>query len=258
MNTGQIAVLYVVKKQRCQCCLGTLGGSAASFLAVSRLNMKSDCQQVLTQFASFSVEELSDSEASDLLQHIEECEPCKGQWLLFEKSLTVVTQSGPRDEDVEQHRSQQMWLVCMEHARKNSENPAHGAKLSHAVKTVEEQSASAKLSSHDSHASNESEKKHGSVLIAPRVGLTLVGGALLFLASSYWLAPQAATAPATALPPMPAQLQAVAFDSLPRAVAPMVDYGATLGFDGLSDRVTPALIAAPTKKLTVTKTAEVR
>ena len=217
--------------------------------------MKSDCQQVLTQFASFSVEELTDSEASDLLQHIEECEPCKGQWLLFEKSLTVVTQSGPRDEDVEQHRSQQMWLVCMEHARKNSENPAHSAKLLHSAENVEEQSAPAKL---DSHASTEKEKKNGSVLIAPRVGLTLVGGALLLLASSYWLAPHAATAPTTALPPMPTQLQAVAFDSLPRAVAPMVDYGATLGFDGLSDRVTPALIAAPTKKMTLTKTAEAR
>ena len=31
--------------------------------------MKPDCQQVLTQFASFSVEELSDSEAATLLHH---------------------------------------------------------------------------------------------------------------------------------------------------------------------------------------------
>ena len=82
--------------------------------------MKPDCQQVLTQFASFSVEELSDSEAASLLQHLEECEPCQGQWLLFEKTLTVVTQSGPQDADVEQYRSQQMWLVCMEHARQNA------------------------------------------------------------------------------------------------------------------------------------------
>ena len=214
--------------------------------------MKPDCQQVLTQFASFSVEELSDSEAATLLQHIEECEPCKGQWLLFEKSLTIVTQSGPRDEDVEQHRSQQMWLVCMEHvmenARKNQHHPALSANAS------SEQTAPAKMSSHtrtDSHDDSHAENKTGSVLVAPRIGMTLVGGALLFLASSYWMAPKPAPATQMDLPPMPTQLQTVAFDTLPSTAAPLVDYGATLGFNGLSDRVSPPLIAAPTKNVTL-------
>ena len=106
--------------------------------------MKPDCQQVLTQFASFSVEELSDSEASTLLQHIEECEPCKGQWLLFEKSLTIVTQSGPRDEDVEQHRSQQMWLICMDHANRKAEK--HTALAAH---SSQPNGSDNDLSSHD-------------------------------------------------------------------------------------------------------------
>ncbi len=218
--------------------------------------MKPDCQQVLTQFASFSVEELSDSEAADLLQHIEDCEPCKGQWLLFEKSLTVVTQSGPRDEDIEQHLSQQMWLVCMEHARKNVEKPAFKAHAAPAAPSHDEQhnepAAPAKIGAHaqnKAHAQSKEPAKEGSVLVAPRIGMTLVGGALLFLASSYWLAPKPASAPTTALPPMPAQLQTVGFNTLPRAAAPLVDYGATLGFNGLSDRVAPALIAAPIKKL---------
>ncbi len=215
--------------------------------------MKPDCQQVLTQFASFSVEELSDSEAASFLQHVEECEPCKGQWLLFEKSLTVVTQSGPRDEDVEQHRSQQMWLVCMEHFRKNENSPALEDNSALAVDKAKAGCAPKPLNSHAS-----GETKESAVLVAPRIGITLLGGALLLLASSYWLAPQPQVASATALPPMPAQLQTVGFKPLPRAVAPLVDYGATLGFDGLSDRVAPALLAAPVKKVTAQKTADIQ
>ncbi len=220
--------------------------------------MKPDCQQVLTQFASFSVEELSDSEAATFLHHIEECEPCKGQWLLFEKSLTVVTQSGPRDEDVEQHRSQQMWLVCLEHARKNAQQPALEAQAVPSTSAVHAEKIAQGHERAKANAHNSGESKEGSVLVAPRIGMTLVGGALLFLASSYWFAPTPAPATTAALPPMPAQLQTVGFNTLPRAAAPMVDYGATLGFGALPDRVAPALIAAPTKKLTATKIFETR
>ena len=214
--------------------------------------MKPDCQQVLTQFASFSVEELSDSEAASFLRHIQECEPCKGQWLLFEKSLTVVTQSGPRDEDVEQHRSQQMWLVCLEHARKNENTSTLKANTAPVADKLQEHHAATKLSS-----SVCDKNKANSVLVAPRTGITLLSGALLLLASSYWLAPKSEVAPTTALPPMPTQLQTVGFKPLPRAVAPLVDYGATLGFDGLSDRVATALISAPLKKVTARKIVDI-
>ena len=219
--------------------------------------MKPDCQQVLTQFASFSVEELSDSEAANFLHHIEECEPCKGQWLLFEKSLTVVTQSGPRDEDVEQFRSQQMWLVCMEHAHKNQHKSCSKAKsiAGKPVSITASDEHSMLSIPHKSNGKVEAAKEK-SVAVEPRIGMTLVGGALLFLASSYWFAPTPATAPATALPPMPAQLQTIGFNSVPRSVAPLVDYGATLGMDALSDRVSPALIAAPTKNLTAFRKLE--
>lgn len=218
--------------------------------------MKPDCSQVLTQFASFSVEELSDSEAANFLHHVEDCEPCKGQWLLFEKSLTVVTQSGPRDEDVEQFRSQQMWLVCMEHAHQNQQKLDSHKKLApgnHVLETASDEQHSTPLNSHNAEAVNAKER---TVLVAPRIGMTLVGGALLFLASSYWFAPAPATAPSVALPPMPAQLQNVGFNSVPRAVAPLVDYGATLGSDALSDRVSPALIVAPAKSWKTIKTLE--
>lgn len=124
--------------------------------------MKPDCSQVLTQFASFSVEELSDSEAASLLHHLEECEPCKGQWLLFEKSLTIVTQSGPRDEDVEQVRSQQMWLVCIEHARQNV-TKRHPLNASHNCKAIAGKAGA--------HTEEDSQKL--SVLTKPRVGMTI-------------------------------------------------------------------------------------
>ena len=214
--------------------------------------MKPDCQQVLTQFASFSVEELSDSEAATLLHHLEECEPCKGQWLLFEKSLTIVTQSGPRDEDVEQHRSQQMWLVCMEHARqKHGKKPALATHSTHKVHAATDHSATVHAAK-DHAVTEENAHADASVLVSPRVGMTLVGGALLMLASSYWLAPRPAPAQSAALPPMPAQLQTVGFKPLPRAAAPLVDYGATLGFNALSNPVAPSLISAPTKNLVAT------
>ena len=194
--------------------------------------MKPDCQQVLTQFASFSVEELSDSEAATLLHHIEECEPCKGQWLLFEKSLTVVTQSGPRDEDVEQHRSQQMWLVCMEHARQKAEGKAE-KKHALPVATV---SAHAEVKSSSGGANGEGEPRNAAVLTAPRIGMTLVGGALLMLTSTYAVAAQPA--------PKPAQI---------KVAAPMVDYGSTLTLSQISTPSVSSLIAAPTKNLFAAK-----
>ena len=185
--------------------------------------MKPDCQQVLTQFASFSVEELSDSEAATLLHHLEECEPCKGQWLLFEKSLTVVTQSGPRDEDVEQHRSQQMWLVCMEHARHKAEKkPTLAAPTTRANK----------VHAHgEIHA--EENAQSGSVLTVPRIGMTLVGGALLMLTSSYALA----ATPANHAAPTPKVIAETA----------LVDYNATLKFVTSAKHSAPSKVAAPTK-----------
>lgn len=206
--------------------------------------MKFDCQNVLTQFASFSVEELTDSEAASLLTHLEECEPCKGQWLLFEKTLMVTTQSGPRDEDVEQVRSQQMWLVCREHARKNTEKHALPAESQPAHA---DNAHVAPNSNASPHAKNQEQGAHSEapILVAPRVGMMLVGGALLLLTSAHFLAPRPAPAQNATLPPMPAQLQTVGFQALPRHSASLVDYGATLGFDALSDHVQPTLISAP-------------
>ncbi len=182
--------------------------------------MKPDCSKVLTQFASFSVEELSDSEAASLLHHLEECEPCKGQWLLFEKSLTIITQSGPRDEDVEQFRSQHMWLVCMEHARQNI-NKKHPLSASHNCKAIARKSGA--------HADENSQ--NSSALTMPRVSMTIVGGALLMLASSPWLAPRPAAAQDIVTP---LKLQVVAVKTTTLTIRPLVDYGATLGFKSLS------------------------
>ena len=204
--------------------------------------MKPDCSQVLTQFASFSVEELTDSEAASLLHHLEECEPCKGQWLLFEKTLLITTQSGPREEDVEQTRSQQMWLVCLEHARKNLGQHSHAATCAKKLASAKPHQTPNSGSPLAEPSVSEPSVSEPSVLVAPRVGMMLVGGALLLLASAHWLTPRPAPSD-VALPPMPAQLQTVGFQSVPRQNASLVDYGATLGFDALSDHVEPTLIS---------------
>lgn len=186
--------------------------------------MKPDCQQVLTQFASFSVEELSDSEAATLLHHLEECEPCKGQWMLFEKTLTVVTQSGPHDEDVEQTRSQQMWLVCMEHARLKADG--HSA-MTPASKSCATASASSKNGAHHANNSTGEDAQNSDLLVASRVNRAIVGGAIFVLASSYFLAPFAAAKDAAT----PAKSQVVAVETVSYPKAPLIDYRSTFAFN---------------------------
>ena len=198
--------------------------------------MKPDCQQILTQFASFSVEELSDSEAATLLHHLEECEPCQGQWLLFEKSLTIVTQSGPRDEDVEQHRSQQMWLVCMEHALQNNHK-----KLATAA-----QSSAAQMNSEAGESNQEAGVR---VLTVPRIGLTLIGGALLMLASPFGAAQAASHSEVRALVPTAAPTIVHARSRIGSKQSPLVDYGTTLNLATFAQGALLAPISAPTKNV---------
>lgn len=83
--------------------------------------MKPECRRVLSQVASYSVEELSPSDSDAFARHLEECPPCKGQWMLFQKTLTTLSQTGETEISVE--RSRQMWLTCLEHA-KNRHHPA--------------------------------------------------------------------------------------------------------------------------------------
>src|SRR3712207_4786954 len=77
--------------------------------------MKPDCRRVLSQIASYSVEELSPADINAFTRHLDDCPRCKGQWLLFEKTLVTLSQTP--DAEIEVARSQQVWVACLEHAK---------------------------------------------------------------------------------------------------------------------------------------------
>ncbi|PQV64452.1 hypothetical protein B1R32_105134 [Abditibacterium utsteinense] len=77
--------------------------------------MKPESRHALMELISYGVEELSSEDAAQLLSRVHECQECTGQWVLFEKTYTVLSQSGETEVSVE--RSQQMWLACVEHAK---------------------------------------------------------------------------------------------------------------------------------------------
>ena len=88
--------------------------------------MKPESRHALMELISYGVEELSSEQAAQLMSRVHECQECTGQWVLFEKTYTVLSQSGETDVSVE--RSQQMWLACVEHAK--HKKPATHADLS--------------------------------------------------------------------------------------------------------------------------------
>ncbi len=79
------------------------------------------------ELISYGVEELSSEQAMHLMARVHECQECTGQWVLFQKTYTVLSQSGETEVSVE--RSQQMWLACVEHAKHRNHADGHaGAK----------------------------------------------------------------------------------------------------------------------------------
>lgn len=85
--------------------------------------MKPESRHALMELISYGVEELSSEQASHLMARVHECQECTGQWVLFQKTYTVLSQSGETDVSVE--RSQQMWLACVEHTKhkKHADGP---------------------------------------------------------------------------------------------------------------------------------------
>ncbi len=77
--------------------------------------MKPESRRALMELISFGMEEISSEQAAPLLARISECTECEGQWVLIHR--TIDTLSHVSETDVSNQRSQQMWLVCMEHAR---------------------------------------------------------------------------------------------------------------------------------------------
>ncbi len=76
------------------------------------------------ELISYGVEELSNEDAAKLMSRVHECRECTGQWVLFQKTFTVLSQTGQAEISVE--RSQQMWLTCLEHAKHKPIGVQHG------------------------------------------------------------------------------------------------------------------------------------
>ncbi len=237
-----------------------------------------DCSRVLSQIASLSADELSLEETDAMHRHFQECPPCQGHWVLF--TQTLLTLSTTPQPLVTLERSQQMWLVCVEHARQkqaplqapqsldqsldqsleaapNSQetqnqaaNPAQGQVV--ATPPFRVQPARAKQAAAGSRTKSASSWR-GWFAGQPRLGWALVGGAAAALGAAYFAAPPPEPASSRNLvavvQPLPASSdnspgQLVTFRTPPRMAASMVGHHAAMSFDPFADHVGPTLISS--------------
>jgi hypothetical protein len=204
--------------------------------------MNPECQRFVERIAALSADDLSPAEAEAVRRHLEECPPCKGQLVLFER--TLFTLSSTSQPLLSARRSRQMWLVCLEHARAEKSG-------SHPL-PVEPASSGA-----DSKANlwESFSKSFGWLAGTPRWGWALAGGAATVMTAAYLLAPQPQTPGAgdssLAAMPLP-QGTFVAFSGPGRgntfevpspSAAQLVDYHTAMNFEPYTDHVGPSLVA---------------
>lgn len=217
--------------------------------------MKPESHRALLELSSFGVEELSSEDAAKLLATIGECSECHGEWLLFHQTLTTLSSSG--EVNLPAAHSDQMWLVCVEHARHKHSAPAlsssdshHQAHAAYAISvdstTTDPQAQVVENQPFRLPSTPASPSFFGrivNVFAVPRVGFTFAAGAALLL-MAVLLAPRPQTRVATSpLPLMPASSALVSFQTPPRATATLVDYHASMGFEPASGHVSPTLIS---------------
>ena len=208
--------------------------------------MKPESRHALMELTSYGMEELSSEQAAYLLNRVRECPECTGHWVLFQKTCTVLSQSGETEVSVE--RSQQMWLACVEHAKKKV--PALDGH------SLDGQSGVMPISSRSDFSQPEGDRQTSSASprwldllrnnFAPRLGYVVAGAAALALGAAYLApAPQSAAprlVQTPALPPM-TPLNLVSFRTPPRATTGMIDYHSAMAFEPFSDHVAPTLVS---------------
>lgn len=208
--------------------------------------MKPDCRRVLSQIASYSVEELSPDDADAFTRHLEACPPCKGQWLLFEKTLFTLSQT--TETEVSLERSQKMWLTCLEHVQSAPKTlPQNSAAQVEVTPQPFRPDSSGREG--DRRISIANRNNFGwlarlSAAFSPRAGYALAGAAAAILAAAYFL-PVASQNPAprvaTTLPAM--TVKAISFQTPPHATTGMIDYHSAMAFEPFSDHVAPTLVS---------------
>jgi hypothetical protein len=221
--------------------------------------MKPDCRRVLSQIASYSVEELSPADIDAFTRHLDDCPPCKGHWVLFEKTLTTLSQVG--ETEVSVHQSQKMWLTCLEHANKKAPALAEdvASDSHHKVEVLphpfRSDSSQREGDRRSVFASRSDSSRNGDFgwfqglksLLRPSWGLALAGGSAAVLAAAILASPSPSTVPVTrsamTLPPVPETASLVAFQTPPYATTGLIDYHSAMSFEPFSDHVAPTLVS---------------
>lgn len=221
--------------------------------------MKPDCRRVLSQIASYSVEELSNDDASAFTRHLDDCPPCQGQWLLFEKTLTTLSETPEAKIEVE--RSRQMWVACVEHMK--AKNPALAdtidAQLNGGSEVMSQPSRSELLGGEgDRRASIYSRSSRTGWfeglrnVFSPQFSYALAGASALALGAAYFMSPPEYVGPpqvVVALPSLPTvSLRNVSFQVPPHATTGMLDYHSAMAFEPFSDHVGPTLVSYTVKQ----------
>ncbi|MBW3637861.1 MAG: hypothetical protein KY445_15565, partial [Armatimonadetes bacterium] len=169
------------------------------------------------------------------------CPECTGHWVLFQKTCTVLSQSGETEISVE--RSQQMWLACVEHVHKKA--PALNAQ-SEVVPISSRSDASQPEGDRQSPSASPRWLDHLTNLFTPRLGYALAGAAALALGAAYLTPTPQNAAPRVVqtqnLPPMPTA-NGASFATPPRATTGMIDYHSAMAFEPFSNHVAPTLVS---------------
>lgn len=77
--------------------------------------MKPESYRAYLELSSFGVEELSSAQAAQLMETIEHCPECQGQWVVFSRTISTLSQVG--ELPISHDKSSEMWLVCVHHAK---------------------------------------------------------------------------------------------------------------------------------------------
>lgn len=213
--------------------------------------MKPECRHAVESIAALSAEDLTPAEAELVRKHLEDCPPCKGQWVLFERSMTLLT--GTSRATLETKRSRQMWLVCMEHARQQQTGhpQVQGTKSIQLSGAIYDEVGDNPKNFLAPLTSERTLPAGWGWLASPvRTGWALAGGAAAVLMAAYFLAPQAPEVAGplitkASLPPMPMNSggDLVEFQKPPRTLTPFLGHHASLSFEPYGDHVGPAVIS---------------
>jgi len=210
---------------------------------MEKVVMKPECRRAVERIAALSADDLEPSEAELVRRHLEECPPCKGQWVLFER--TLLSLSTTVQPLVEETRSKEMWLVCMEHAKAGQTQTGRG--LASGAQVVRQPFLATSLS--DVKVLPREISLGGGLAwlnTSSRLGWALAGSAAVALGAAYFLVPQPQVDPTTVvaqvnLPPMPADGPGdlVQFQRPPGNYASMFGHHASISFEPYADHVGP-------------------